>query len=333
MLSLRVDTQEESVVYRLAFAPTGGRLFALVDGGWEFDRLSELHELSLPDGREERVGFVRWAGAFAPDLRWVASVGYQKTAGVQFLVVHDLTATPTRQPPPSDEAVRAVGFQPERIFYRLWEYPSGTLDPCYLGGLSGNLAVSPNARLVAGVGFEDDGVDGVERLRVWNVETGESWATVVPNSTSALAFSPDGRRLVGVRPGGLDVWDVDTLARKTWRRRVTPAGPLAFSPDGQVLAAAVEGTTVTLLDVGDWTTAPTVRAEWLTPATSLLFHPDGRLLTAGHDGVVRLWNSTGGHPIDSFDWSVGPLHSIAIAPDGLTCAVGGEGGRVAVWDV
>lgn len=339
MLRFPLDTHEQSVVYRLAFTPACDRLFALVDGGWEHDRLSELHEWSLPAGREERVSFVRWAGVFSPDVRWVASAGYQDTAGVEFLVIDDLTATPTRRPQrPAVAEVQdpdEVGFggEPEPIFSRLWDYPNVIFEPQFLGRLPGTLAASADGRLLAGCAAEwCDGGDPPDELLVWVVETGEYRRAVVPARPDALAFSPDGRWLVGVRSGGLDRWDVATLTRQTWQRREGPAGPLRFFPDGMLLACAVPDG-VALLDMSDDATPPTVRASLPVPAADLIFHPDGRLLTAGPDGIVRIWDTAGGTQLAALDWSAGPLHSLAVAPNGLMAAAGGENGQVVVWDV
>ncbi len=328
----RLDTWEHSVVYRLAFAPTGDRLYALVDGGWEHDRLSELHELSLPAAREDRVSFVRWAGVFGPDARWVASVGHQDTAGVDYLVVHDLTANPTREPPPDPEIARALGITPEPIFSRLWSYPNVSLEPCLLGLLKGTLAVSADGRLLAGSATEDhEGWGAPDELWVWDVGTWAYRRTEVPARPDALAFSPDGRWLFGARSRGLDRWDVATLSRRTWRRWSGRVSSLRFSPDGAILAAAV-GDAVVLLNVQD-PEVPAVRSRLPVAAVDLVFHPDGQLLTAGREGEVRIWDPTSGRELAALDWSAGPLHSLAIAPGGQTAAAGGENGQIVVWDV
>jgi WD40 repeat protein len=57
------------------------------------------------------------------------------------------------------------------------------------------------------------------------------------------------------------------------------------------------------------------------------------LMTAGADGFVRLWDVAAVKELRSFAWDIGKVYCAAFAPDGLTCAAGGEKGQVVVWDV
>jgi WD40 repeat protein len=146
-----------------------------------------------------------------------------------------------------------------------------------------------------------------------------------------------------------------------------PPRDAVLSPDGTTLAAAVRGDVV-LWSLTDATPPPTPQAagwlRWLSrpariavsPLTprlrlsagaeridALAFTPDGRRLLAGSAaGKVREWDvpeltgetpATPHDPRAVFDWEVGPVTAMAVAPDGLTAAVGGASGRVAVWDV
>lgn len=64
-------------------------------------------------------------------------------------------------------------------------------------------------------------------------------------------------------------------------------------------------------------------------------HPHGRtLFTAAHaDGRVRAWDADTLAARGEYDWGVGPVYRVAVSPDGLTAAAGGDDGRIVVWDL
>jgi WD40 repeat protein len=109
------------------------------------------------------------------------------------------------------------------------------------------------------------------------------------------------------------------------------AGKLRFSPDSRTLAVAAPG--VYLLDpLG--TSRPRLTLP-TGPIADLAFTPDGtRLLTvAGKEATV--WDTAAGKPLARYEWGkqAGRLSAVAVAPDGLTAAVGGTRGRVVRWDL
>jgi eukaryotic-like serine/threonine-protein kinase len=119
----------------------------------------------------------------------------------------------------------------------------------------------------------------------------------------------------------------------------TGVDSLAFSPDGQLLAAADSADDTTYL----WDVATRRLTASLTdPAGdngvySLAFSPDGQTLAEGDDsGATYLWDvatrrvtATLADPNPSYP----EVESIAFSPDGKTLAEGDYGGNTYLWDV
>jgi WD40 repeat protein len=130
-------------------------------------------------------------------------------------------------------------------------------------------------------------------------------------------------------------WDLregKALFRLKGKSTAVP-GCLTFSPDGTRFAVA-RGRTVMVCDV------PGQRrlAAWKNPTkehiVSLAFSPDGATLaTVSNDHMARLWEADTGRERASYGWEVGPLKSVAIAPDGMRAAAGSQKGQIVVWDL
>lgn len=202
-----------------------------------------------------------------------------------------------------------------------------------------HLAVSPNQHLLAA-----DSLQGLDEkyhcVRRFDVLDGVLHG-VVPGAIRTwalcLAYSPDGRWLAtgcpGISEGSLDsppgvrIWEGMQLVEEFPQ----PAGELAWSPDGQ-LAWGI-GQSLLVGRPGAWVPArPMIGAPGGLAALS--FSPDSQLLLSGSQvGVCSLHDVVTGSVVASFEWGIGPIHSVAFSPDGLTCAAGGEKGQVVVWDV
>jgi len=194
------------------------------------------------------------------------------------------------------------------------------------------LTITPNEHILAlgGVETGDDGGWGIRRVDVIHGTV----LDLIRAVATCIAYSPDGRLLAeggqlreGGPSSGIRIWSGKQLVEEF----AEPARHLAWSPDerlawgmGQQLNLARPGTKE---PVRTWTGSP-------GELSSLGFSPDGRLLLTGTDrGVCALHDTTADQVRATFDWGIGPIHSVTFSPDGLTCAAGGEGGQVVVWDV
>jgi WD40 repeat protein len=123
-----------------------------------------------------------------------------------------------------------------------------------------------------------------------------------------VAFSPGGNRIASTGYGTIKVWDPaggrELLALA--RQRKEDMLPLAFSPDGKLLAGA---------DV-EITTTKTGR----TTATSEAW-------------VVRLWDAATGRDIRLLKGMGAEIISVTFAPDGKRLAGASEDGTLRTWEV
>jgi WD40 repeat protein len=68
--------------------------------------------------------------------------------------------------------------------------------------------------------------------------------------------------------------------------------------------------------------------------TGLACLPGGRLLTSCYDGLVRVWDLSGGTELFGLDLGMGRVYSLAVAPDHMTFAAGVEKqSRIVLMDV
>ncbi len=171
-------------------------------------------------------------------------------------------------------------------------------------------------------------------IRVWDAPAGTLRRLHGEYTGKSLAVSADGQQLA-ILEGGRAVRIVYPSRKPTPRPvgpRGGPDGPLAFAPDGRTLAVVHSALTVVLLDV----TRNRIRAR-LRGHTGRIFDvaftPDGKTLaTASNDDcTTRLWDVATGRERGRL--VTGRAFCIAFAPHGHLLAVGGYGGRLALWDV
>lgn len=110
---------------------------------------------------------------------------------------------------------------------------------------------------------------------------------------------------------------------------------VAFSPDGQWIAAGAGDGNVHLWDILSDIAALVARTfRHSDRVSSVAFSPDGSLLAAGaEDGMVKVWDMHTGLVIDLQVEQPGAINSVAFSPDGRLLAVGGARRMITLWDI
>jgi WD40 repeat protein len=108
---------------------------------------------------------------------------------------------------------------------------------------------------------------------------------------------------------------------------------VAFSPDGQQLAAGCNDGVVRVWKVAHLDEAPLALPASNRVVGSVAFSQDGQQLAAGcDDGVVRVWDAPNFKKALPLLAGVVGAGSMAFSPDGQRLAAPGEDGMMRIWD-
>jgi WD40 repeat protein len=299
-------TSNDYLLQSLAFSP---------DGRWlTLAGSSDVQLWEVNTGRrgfQVANGIMQKAVAFSPDGQWLV-VSYTGEVTLFNIAVPQELPDGRRVPElRTDDAngilALAFGNDDRRIatasgdgMVRLWDVASKKVVRTLPGklNLADSVQFSHNGKLLAGYGFGNT-------ITLWDTESGEELhkckvSEQVGVPLPAVAFSPDDRLLAVGEQGKTVLLDVATCSVV---RELAPVvdpndpskapkpgfifdqvGPLAFNPDGHLLAQVVTNS-LQLWDVNtgqklvELTAGPTGKASYRLPA----FSPDGRWLSVLRD--------------------------------------------------
>jgi WD40 repeat protein len=283
------------------------------------------------------TGFVE-SLAFSADGRTLASGSADGT--VRLWDVISGKALSKVQLSGSDQ-IGAVAFSPDGRWLGIGDY-RGHVRVCQLADMSHHLDWYDRGRIV-GLAFAPGGewlawasYDGVVMCRFPGGE-------LIPLADRfpkpfCLVVAPDGGTIaVGHQSAQFTLWDVKTRQpRSLTHGKERGCWNLAYAPDGRTLAMAL-GEGVQLWDpirgrlIGELDGHRDV-------VSGVAYSADGRrLATCGWDDSVRVYDVDNGlapRLLETYDWKVGRLFTVAFSPDGTLAAVGGDcGDYLLAWDV
>jgi WD40 repeat protein/tRNA A-37 threonylcarbamoyl transferase component Bud32 len=167
------------------------------------------------------------------------------------------------------------------------------------------------------------------KLRVYP----ERWMANFDTPVLGVSFSPDGRELaVGLQSGNVELVDVATREARTLRGE-DQIGAVAYSPGGDLLAAATYFGRIALWDLKGGP-SPAYLGNRRPPFRSLAFSPDGaRIAGIDSGGRVVFWNARTAAVDSELQMPFSKVLAVAFAPSGRQLAASGQGGKVVLWDL
>jgi WD40 repeat protein/tRNA A-37 threonylcarbamoyl transferase component Bud32 len=283
--------------YRLAFSSDGKRLV----GGGVWGPAKTLDIWEVPGGRLEAsfpIPVTASAFALAPGDK-AGAIGHLDGS----VTVWDLAAGGPRQTFQAyDRVVR--DYSP--------------LVPAEQQKAVFQLAFTPDGR-----GLLTNGHQHMARL--WDPARGSLQRAVTPEyeAHGGLALSPQGTQVATHCPGTMHLllWDLASGGSQALPAMSadTSMRPLAFSPDGTVLAGTRDNNVI-LWDLAKGQARATLLGH-RGPVATLTFSPDGKPLASGsEDGEVKLWSALTGQELLSLGQPRAGICSVVFSPDGRMLA-------------
>jgi WD40 repeat protein len=192
-------------------------------------------------------------------------------------------------------------------------------------------------------------------IELWDLDSGKQAATLRQsaktengdsfNEVGAIAFSPDGKWLIGGDVCGYTLWEVATGKQKLkWRSGMNEPLSPAWSPDGKWIALpTMVKPGLPAYESSPWglglVEAAAGQAKMFVPIEigyprSARFSPDGKLVaTAGHDCTVRVFDLAAQTNIFS-DMVQTTMYAACFSPDGRYLVAGSSwGGVLLIYEV
>jgi WD40 repeat protein len=207
----------------------------------------------------------------------------------------------------------------------IWDWPSGEVRLSALAhDYRTNLAYSPDGGRLA--------TAGGNRVRVWDVRTGEELLRLSEQEVSVVAFAPDGRHVVtGTVLHAIREWDVTRdPAAVVLRENEGVIHSLAFGPGGRVVAGGVYSLQVHDAESGKRVAIQTnLKARVLAVACD----PLGRWVAgAWADRTIRLFDPQANQVVRVLDGLPADATSLVVRPGGRELVAGFPDGTIRVYD-
>ena len=189
-------------------------------------------------------------------------------------------------------------------------------------------------------------------IRLWDVVTGKPKATLKGHTGGhkLMVFSPDGQTLASADNGGffggpmenaemIRLWNIETGQHITLENPAFRANSIAFSPDGDTIAAGgwdddidrdLWSGTVQLWDAATGEHKETLTEQHTNSVFTVAYSPNGASFVSGSkDDKILLWDTATYQLKASL---TGYPDAIAFSPDSSILAIAGRDKKIKLWD-
>ncbi len=231
---------------------------------------------------------------------------------------------------------RAVAFPLSNGPLRLYDPATGEPRPTpEVPGIRGVLGTPDGNTLYA---VRSDESSGSTEILRWSADLSPlpSFGKHKGGWIAAVAVSPRGNWFAAGGGKHARVWNLngkEPPARATCHLKAGGyVKSVAITADGWMLAAAVRNRVI----VWDVKSGKEVArySNHKRAVNALAMHPERPVLVSGgNEELVFVYDLGSRQKPKALDWKIGPIGTLAFAPDGLRCAAAGYSGKVVVWDV
>lgn len=196
---------------------------------------------------------------------------------------------------------------------------------------------------VSSVAFSPDGkylVSSSDDIRIWDVSTGQQISQPIGKNIGAISsalFSPNGKYIVSASDE-IKLWNVLTNKEVRSIEKDLPlfhSVPVAFSPDGNIIASASSDWSMLFWDVKTGKQIGKALKGDNYFINSIVFCPNGKLVasaTAG--GTIWIWDIKNyQQERQSLEGHTGSINSISFSPNGKHIVSASEDKTLRLWDI